>query len=805
MNQTPIIKIDSILLLRKRRQMRWGRISFFAIASLIFFMTGCTIFADYDQPAIESGPGVVLTSQNSIGQTFVARHGGLSGVEVYLSPSPDAFGAVVLHLRESPLSSIDILTSTIFISKNFKSEPYLFSFRPILFSHSRYYYFFLEFRGDGHIQIPTASWRAYADGSLYVNHSVHQAQLAFSLKYYLPFIILDLALMFLYSLFYAFFVLLILLFAGYWVIRRQGEVLNGDFTIVLIQSSVSFLALWMILLVWLSVLNVRLDRQSVIALVAASVFFGFVLWIRDRPRWWRSTFWLGHSWPETIAFWGIILLSVWLRLFVARGAVMLPGSDTYHHTLIVQMFEEQGGIPRSYEPYAPLISFSYHFGFHSIVALFRWLFGTELLTTTKTTAAVLNGAIAATAGLMSERVWGSRRAAVVTAAVVGIIAASPFALLRWGRFTQTAGLFFVGAAISYIWRLKRGQRILAVFLIAGTLLSHYRIYVFLLIFLLIFAALLLLNRRKDEAAYLVITVSVSMLLVAPWLVRLAWVQLDPYGLRLKYSLLPGFNSLSRLEDVISFPTNVIVVFFALISFLISLFVGRFRASAIAIAMWIVVGIAAAREAAWDLKTAVLSSYVPVAVLIGPLFALAWDWRWRGWVRGLIVSLLMVLGLIGVRSLPDLVYSGRYYLRQSDMYMMEWIRENVPADAIFMVDAVVFEWSPGWFVGIDAGYWVPLLTRRASILPPMNYPLEWSDPQQISKNIQLMARTLLRESGGHNLSPTDVTHIILTRDHGLLGSIIPDYRQNLKLVYRYDRGAIFLYQDGNLSNLMAFFR
>ena len=69
-----------------------------------------------------------------------------------------------------------------------------------------------------------------------------------------------------------------------------------------------------------------------------------------------------------------------------RDLVAGMNLDAYHHTLIAEMFVKSGGIPSNYivDPatgvYAPLASFTYHFGFHALIAAVGWL--SELTSTT---------------------------------------------------------------------------------------------------------------------------------------------------------------------------------------------------------------------------------------------------------------------------------------------------------------------------------------------------------------------------------------------------------------------------------------
>jgi hypothetical protein len=50
--------------------------------------------------------------------------------------------------------------------------------------------------------------------------------------------------------------------------------------------------------------------------------------------------------------------------------------------------------------------------------------------------------------------------------------------------------------------------------------------------------------------------------------------------------------------------------------------------------------------------------------------------------------------------------------------MDWIRHNTPEDASFLINAR--HWQLGTYVGTDAGYWIPRLTGRNTLLPELPY-------------------------------------------------------------------------------------
>ena len=731
-------------------------------------------FVDSDQITHDEGQQLAIEPGFLVGQTFVARHGGLNSIEIHLSPAPDAQGTLVLHLCQDPFGTADILTTTMIVPRGSQEGFYRFTFPGILSSHTVYYYAYLEHLGTGNVEAQVGNLQSYRDGALHVNHRAESAQLVFRLGYDPVFIALDLLLMVGRWVAFGLAGMAVLFFSGYWIARKWALREDLDFTATLISSAVAALAAWMALLVWSSMV-LQLTTSSVWLLVGASCLVGLASFVKDRERWQRREYWLGPSPPSTVALWAVALLSIALRLFVGRGAVMLPGSDTYHHTLIVQLFEEQGGIPSSYEPYAPLISFSYHFGFHSIVALLRWLLGTELLTTTKTVALVLNGAVAATAGLVAERWTGNRRAGVVAAAVVGLIAVSPFVLLRWGRFTQSVGLLFLAAGLLSITAVRGGGagRLLPSLFIAGLLASHLRIFSLWMLFVLLAVGFSLLRRRWNDIKDWSIISVMAFCLMAPWLLQVLWVQFDFRELQIALPAVEGVNNLLRLEaPVLSFITNVpLLVGSILLAGVIWL---RKEAGSMGriLAVWsfALAGIALGLSAfnvdfpQLDSKTILLSLSIPVAILAGLVADMAWNaFRERGKViaRASILILLCLGMVTGITKLPRLVQESlRQSLRPADLAAMQWIEKNVSPEALFVVNGIEPYWSPGWFVGIDAGYWIPLLAHRSTTMPPMIYPLEWGSPEVLASMLEASQEFL-----AWNEDPTSPLDPIL-RQHGI---------------------------------------
>jgi len=775
------------------------------LLALSLLLVGCADFVDQDQINVAAESNVVIDADHSVGQTFVAHHGGLNAIEFYLAPEVEETGTLVLHLRANSLSDTDILTSSVTVSSTSQPGFYHFSLRPIRHSHSEYYYVFLEQHGPGQTHVSTGDLTAYLDGTLYCDHQPQESQAVFRLSYTPGLILLDLLLMVVGWISYGTAAVVVLFLAGYGIVRRWARQTRADFTAVLILSMVSALSAWMAALVWFSVFHVHLSVWGVRSLVGIATLSGLFLFVRDKDVWQKRTYWLGESFRWTLALWVVVFLSIGLRLFIGRDMVMLPGSDTYHHTLIAQLFAEQGGIPSSYEPYAPLISFSYHFGFHSIVALFRWLFGTELLLTTKTVALVLNGAIAATVGLLAERLAGHRRAGVIAAVLVGLIMVSPFCLLRWGRFTQTAGLLFLPLAILVLFNLSESGSVATSLLIAGLVFSHYRVALMWGGFVLLWGVCVVLRRRWLLLKSVMLVAVIVLVCAGPWLLHVSEIQSDPYGLRMTYPVLGDSQAISRLEKpVLDYDTNLLVLVGIVISGLSIVLLRQLKSIFWLLLGWVIILIIGAviipqviGASIWDLKTTILSLSVPLSLWLGVACEEIIDgfsgWRERLY-QVILIMILSVGSLCGMIRLPLLVLSANFYIRPSALVAMEWIDSHLPRLAFLVTNGTLIPWSPGWVVGIDAGYWAPLLAHRDATPPTMNYPLEWADKNSPELESLAIFPVLVEqsESDWHTLFVEHGITYVLSCDSQwpLTPSKLPR-QDKLRLVYHQDR--ILLYE------------
>jgi hypothetical protein len=169
------------------------------LTAAVLLLTGCSRFVDLDQPQVHPGAEVTLGPGHTLGQTLVARHGGLCGAEFWISPDRAGPGEIRLHIRSdpadwnNPYAGRDLATAVLPLAQVAVPGFHRLSFPPIRDSHGHSYYAVLELVGDGEVHIGTAEGGTYPDGALYRDHQPQDAQMAFRLVYKPAWVLLDLS------------------------------------------------------------------------------------------------------------------------------------------------------------------------------------------------------------------------------------------------------------------------------------------------------------------------------------------------------------------------------------------------------------------------------------------------------------------------------------------------------------------------------------------------------------------------------------------------------------------------------------
>jgi hypothetical protein len=722
---------------------------FLVFVSLL--LSGCAPWIRTEQPAAVDWD--TLSAGQTIGQTFVAKYDGLAGIYFYLSPQETGNGEIRLHLRSGPQAADDLVVSLNTLAVEAVKAPgyYGFLVPAQASSNQKYYFAFLEVTGSGEIQVGKAAGDAYLNGALYQNGTPEDAQAAFQLSYSRRKAILGLGWetvtwggilavgLFLFIL--PGWGLLSLLWSGWGGITWPEK---------LGLSAGLSLALYPLLLLWTSVIGLHLG--AIYAWLPPLAGLGILLW-RNRKRWSAPTFphvdMLMVPWAD-VAFIGIVALIILTRFWVIRSLDMPMWGDSYQHTMMAQLLVDHGGLFNSWQPYAEMTTFTYHFGFHTAVAVFDWITSLDMSKAVLWVGQLLNVLAVIVLYPLATKVGRSQWAGVVAVLVAGLLSPMPMYYVNWGRYTQLAGQVILPGAIYLAWvtleTKARDWRLMGLVWIAlaGLALTHYLVFILAGLFFIAFI-LLHLQRGKVRTLFVNITLLLAgaAVLFLPWFVHVFFGKLPNIltyyvtaPTKAASTFLQEFNAIGNIT--LYLPLALWLLFFLCIA----LGFWRREKSVTLMGLWWFLILLATNPQWLHLPgegvitnfTLFIASYIPAGVLIGAGFGwlqlalretffakLNYGWRW-------VYSILLLLLVIGIglwsarQRLGDMQVMSNTLVTRPDIRAAEWIQENTPQNARFLVNSF-FAYGDSLIVGSDGGWWLPLLAARQTTLPPLTYGSE----------------------------------------------------------------------------------
>jgi len=109
------------------------------------------------------------------------------------------------------------------------------------------------------------------------------------------------------------------------------------------------------------------------------------------------------------------------------------------------------GLFQSWQPYADIASLTYHFGFHSLAAVFGWSANLSA-----PQAVIWFGQIFKRTGSfylypLAMRIYHNRWTGVIAVLVGGLLLSMPMFYINWGRYTQLAGQAILPVVICLAW------------------------------------------------------------------------------------------------------------------------------------------------------------------------------------------------------------------------------------------------------------------------------------------------------------------------------------------------------------------
>ena len=725
----------------------------------------------------------IINNGSSIGQSFTAQNTGLSGVSVLLGPSGShSSGSLLFLLRISPQSNEDLARARLPLSEITHQAYYRFDFPPQSDSQRKDYFLQVELEGEGQVQIFTAAADSYLDGALYENHIPQDAQLGFRLEYDRKSYLLglsQLAIGWIGVLFVGIFAYILpgwALFSLFW---RGWDELNWCSKLGL--SGGLSLAIYPLLLLWTDLVGLHLGPFYAwvppIAALLALAWKNRDLFIQIQSHIsQKNKFFSNRKVPSVdilladAAFLIILGLIIISRLWVIRSLDVPLFGDSYQHTMITQLIIDHGGLFDSWEPYADLTTFTYHFGFHTAAAVYHWISGVSVEKAVLWTGQLIN--ILAIMGLypLAIKIAKNRWAGVLAMLVAGLLSPMPMSYVNWGRYTQLAGQAVLPAVIWITWSLLEKplpslQKITWIYLlkwhnlsldisglvvvwlaIGGIALTHYRILILVILFLPAYAVLTFSRNTFIALLGRIAWIGMgSIVLFTPWFVQVfsgkileiftVQITTPPSTISTTTEL---FNGLGGLQTYL--PILIWIIFLLCIGWGLW---KRNKGLVIFILWWLFIILATNPNWIGLPGSGVITNfailiafYIPASVVIGS--AIEWIPHNKrqpdkidssnNKITGLVFPILVLcivcgLGLWGLpKRIKDLNIPTYALVTRPDLRAMDWIRENTPTEASFLVNSF-FAYNDSLVVGSDGGWWLPILAKRKTSLPPITYGFE----------------------------------------------------------------------------------
>ena len=841
------------------------KILFFVIFA--FILLGCAPVERKEQPAHKDL--IQLDGDGSLGQTFLSRYDGLSGISIYLKPSDQKTGELRLELLHNQIDTQVLRKATLEIDQVLTPGFHNFSFLPIKDSFNEDYYISLTFSGPGNTSIGSAPGKVYLNGALYEDGFPQNAQLAFKLEYSPLHLFLGLIREALYWL--------ALLSAGFLLLTIPGwAALSWLFPpwsalnwIAKLGLAIGLgIAFYPLLYLWMNVLAIPIGGWFIwLCLILGLLFIVWQIIIQHRNR--KSNLIQNIDSAEgadlsgenyhsrstgskiisidnipDLTFVLVMGLIVITRFWPIRSLDVPMWGDSYQHTLISQLLTENSGLFRSWQPYTQLSSFTYHFGFHTLVSSFHFLTGMGNVQATLWMGQIINIFAIFCLYPLALLVGKNRWAGVIAVLIAGMISPMPMTYINWGRYTQLTGQAILPAAIVIIWlnleakNIKWKWNLLVWIVLSGIFLTHYRIVLFIPLFYISFFIL----RYRETGVFNLLKRAFlhavgAFVLVLPWLIRLFEGKLPAiYGQQITTPATQVSQAIQEYNQIGNIDGYLPIILWILVAASIIWGIWRRNKNSNLFSMWWLIILLAANPNWFGLPgegilsnfAIFIAAYIPASILIGAatgsiLTDYVFDQKNRSSgsnllsqntdigsynqrfaiLSGLSLLLILGLGIVNIRSrLSDVQVSKHALVTRPDVRAAVWIDDHLPGNAKFLVNSF-FAYGDTLVVGSDAGWWLPMLAKRETTQPPINYGMEQGFDQdfvhytnQLISEIQV--KGISHQDVLEELYVREVTNIYIGQQQGQVNANGPPLLRvddllkdpNFRLIYNQDRVWIF---------------
>jgi hypothetical protein len=433
--------------------------------------------------------------------------------------------------------------------------------------------------------------------------------------------------------------------------------------------------------------------------------------------------------------------------------------------MITSLIIDGGRVPTGYLPYVPVETFTYHFGFHSLAAVFAMLTGTTAQYAVLLLGQVMNILSVPLAYMLNRTLFGSRLAGLGAALLTASVSLMPAFYVNWGRYTQLSGHLLLMLALVSLVRVMRPQttvkwsdHLLLALSVAGLVVVHYRILLFFGLFAVALGAWQLLASWGKWRTLLstwgrsIAAMALGLLVALPWVINLLTNYIRGLVERLgtvTADYLAQYDNPNTLGFYLGRALPAIALL-GLVAGGASFWRSRRRSNAprneeeaksstapalapyaacLVLALWVVLLIASL----WPVPGAIgsysiaITLYIPLSALGGYAISYACGLaqrflrvpRWL-FAPAIVVATPVLALLIGTAHVAaPATYN---YLQGADEQAFTWIKSNLASNARFLISSE-FSYTGRALTASDAGMWLPLLTGRNVSVPALNAWME----------------------------------------------------------------------------------
>lgn len=797
--------------------------------TLVVLVSGCASRPDVAQPR-QTQPAGEIWGDQTVGQTFTATRDGLQRIDLQLATyaRPNT-GGVVFHLRAGPDADEDLATVEFEAADVEDNSFRTFSFPTLDRSRGQVYYFFLEAptAGPGNaITVWSSATDTYAAGQRYQAGKAQAGDLVFRTytRYDTVSVLADVGQGLRRGLKPLVLGLLLYTLPGlglHGVTRGFRAAISSERAaqLIILGAGLS-VGLGPLIVLAGSLASFRLGRYAVVGALAASAALIALAIARSlRSGRSRPDSRAASSRPVVVLLVVVFSVSVAVRLLAVQDLAAPMWGDGYHHTLIAQLIVDHGGLFQSWEPYAPLRSFTYHFGFHSNVALFHWLTGIPVLKSVIIVGQILNALAALMIYPLSRRLGASPEAGLVAVLIASLLSPTPAIYVNWARYTQLTAMVVMPVAATLLMdattaeNRMSGRILVAGIAAAGLFLSHYLVSLLFAAFVIAYLAWRGLAYRlhghsRSLTAIVLRTASIAalaLLLLVPWLVTLMRGGL-PGMLASRFSPSPEATYFQTAYNAAADFSRYVPGWLAVLGAGGAVWgVWRRRELSIVVSTWIIFLVLLANPAVVGLPGTgvvhnfllLIALYLPLSLLAGAVVAATLDRLTARWptVQHAAVALVLTAALVGARArLMDVDLQYRL-VTWEDRTAMAWIEEQTPPDARFLVNSFT-AFGATTVVGSDAGWWIPYLAERRNTVPPTTYGMEAAAQSGYAEDVgelyqTVSAQPLSTPEAAEALAANGISHVYV----GAVGGDLLDPAELMSssyydLVYNEDGVLIF---------------